>query len=75
MSDGRGARNRMRREKVDAPWRDDRDWTSGIIYVCREDPRVIVRNRFSSSLSASGVPGPPRTAASRRTRPEPDPVG
>ncbi len=27
--------------------KDDANWMFGVIYFCRDDPRVIVRNRFS----------------------------
>ncbi len=37
----------MTREQVLALWKDSRHWVLGIIYSCREDPRVIVRNRFT----------------------------
>ncbi len=33
-------------EQVQVLWRDSRHWVLGIIYSCRQDPRVIVRNRF-----------------------------
>ena len=36
----------MSREQAQALWKDRRNWVLGIIYSCREDPRVIVRNRF-----------------------------
>lgn len=34
------------RERGRALWKDGRSWVLGIIYFCREDPRVIVRNRY-----------------------------
>ena len=34
------------REEAQNLWSDSRHWALGIIYSCREDPRVIVRNRF-----------------------------
>ena len=39
-------RDRITREQVQALWKESRHWVLGIIYSCREDPRVIVRNRF-----------------------------
>ncbi len=39
-------RDKMTREQAQALWKDGRHWVLGIIYSCREDPRVIVRNRF-----------------------------
>jgi uncharacterized membrane protein len=36
----------MTRDEAEALRNDDRHWTLGIIYACREDPRVIVRNRI-----------------------------
>ncbi len=39
-------RDRITREQVQAFWNDSRHWVLGIIYSCREDPRVIVGNRF-----------------------------
>jgi hypothetical protein len=36
----------MTREEAEALRSDDRHWTLGVIYACRADPRVIVRNRF-----------------------------
>ena len=49
MVDPRASRDRDRitREQVQALWNDSRHWVLGIIYFCREDPRVIVRNRFT----------------------------
>lgn len=46
MMDRRAATDRITREEAQALWRNSRHWALGIIYVCREDPRVIVRNRF-----------------------------
>jgi len=48
MEDHRAGRDRDRitREQAQALWSDSRHWVLGIIYSCREDPRVIVRNRF-----------------------------
>ena len=48
MMDPRATRDRdtMTREQGQALWRDSRSWVLGIIYFCREDPRVIVRNRY-----------------------------
>ena len=48
MVDPRTTRDRdaVTREQVQALWNDSRHWALGIIYHCREDPRVIVRNRF-----------------------------
>ena len=34
------------REQAQTLWNDSRSWFAGIIYSCRDDPRVIVRNRF-----------------------------
>ena len=34
------------REQAQALWQDGRHWSLGMIYACRDDPRVIVRNRF-----------------------------
>lgn len=39
-------RDRITREQAQALWKDGRNWVMGIIYSSREDPRVIVRNRF-----------------------------
>ena len=39
-------RDGITREQVQALWNDPHHWVLGIIYSCREDPRVIVRNRF-----------------------------
>ena len=39
-------RDRMTREQAQVLWSDSGHWLLGIIYSCREDPRVIVRNRF-----------------------------
>jgi hypothetical protein len=36
----------MTRDEAEALRNDDQHWTLGIIYTCREDPRVIVRNRI-----------------------------
>ena len=36
----------MTREEAEALRIDKRHWKFGIIYACRADPRVIVRNRF-----------------------------
>lgn len=36
----------MNRDEAEALRNDDRHWTLGVIYACREDPRVLVRNRF-----------------------------
>lgn len=33
-------------DQVQILWKDSRHWVLRIIYSCREDPRVIVRNRF-----------------------------
>ncbi len=48
MEDFRAAmdRDRITREQAQALWKVSRHWFLGIIYSCREDPRVIVRNRF-----------------------------
>ena len=48
MEDFRAAmdRDRITREQAQALWKDSRHWFLGIMYSCREDPRVIVRNRF-----------------------------
>ena len=35
-------RDRITREQVQALWNDGGHWVLGIIYSCREDPRVIV---------------------------------
>ena len=40
-------RDSVPREQVQALWSDSRNWVLGIVYCCREDPRVIVRNRFT----------------------------
>ena len=42
-----GDRDRVTREEAQALWSDGRHWRLGIIYTCRKDPRVIVRNRFT----------------------------
>ena len=39
-------RDSSTREEAQNLWNDSRHWALGIIYSCREDPRVIVRNRF-----------------------------
>ena len=39
-------RDRITKEEAQHLWSDSRHWALGIIYSCREDPRVIVRNRF-----------------------------
>ena len=39
-------RDRVTREQVRALWKESRHWVLGIIYSCRKDPRVSVRNRF-----------------------------
>jgi len=39
-------RGAITREQVQALWNDGGHWVLGIVYSCREDPRVIVRNRF-----------------------------
>ncbi len=36
----------MNREQLDILWRDKGNWTLGVIYRCREDPRVIVSRRW-----------------------------
>ena len=36
----------MDREQIDRLWRDTGNWTWGVIYRCREDPRVIVPRRW-----------------------------
>ena len=38
--------DRITREQAQALWSDSRHWGLWIIYSCREDPRVIVRNRL-----------------------------
>ncbi len=40
-------RGGITREQAESHWKDGRNWVLGIIYSCREDPRVIVRNRFT----------------------------
>ncbi len=32
-------------ESLDRLWSDDRHWLAGRIYVCRDDPRLVVRGR------------------------------
>ena len=39
--------HRITREQAQSHWKDRSSWVLGIIYSCREDPRVIVRNRFT----------------------------
>ena len=48
MEDSHAATNggKITRDQAQALWNDRRHWFLGIIYSCREDPRVIVRNRF-----------------------------
>ncbi len=36
----------MKREEIDALWRDPANWTLGLVYRCREDPRAIVPRRW-----------------------------
>ncbi|MDH3456900.1 MAG: hypothetical protein OER90_08665 [Gemmatimonadota bacterium] len=36
----------MTREDAEALRRDPRHWHLGILYSCRQDPRVVVRNRW-----------------------------
>ncbi len=36
----------MDREQIEELWRDKGNWTLGVIYHCREDPRVIVPRRW-----------------------------
>ncbi len=36
----------MDREQIEKLWRDKGNWTGGVIYHCREDPRVIVPRRW-----------------------------
>ena len=36
----------MDRVKIDKLWSDKANWTWGIIYRCRQDPRVIVPRRW-----------------------------
>ncbi len=36
----------MDREQIEELWRDKGNWTWGVIYRCREDPRVIVPRRW-----------------------------
>ena len=36
----------MDREQIDRLWKDRTNWTWGVIYRCREDPRVIVPRRW-----------------------------
>jgi hypothetical protein len=36
----------MTREEAEALRNSDQYWKLGIVYACRTDPRVIVRNRF-----------------------------
>ena len=36
----------MIREEAEALRNSNQYWTLGVIYACREDPRVIVRNRI-----------------------------
>ena len=49
MSDPRATRDEdgITREQAQDLWKDGRHWVLGIIYSCRDDPRVIVRNRFT----------------------------
>lgn len=48
MEDFRAATDRdwVTREQAQDLWNDSHHWFLGIIYACRQDPRVIVRNRF-----------------------------
>jgi len=36
----------MKREHAEQLRKDDRHWKLGVIYSCKSDPRVIVRNRW-----------------------------
>ncbi len=36
----------MNRHDAEALRTDKKNWTFGVIYACRDDPRVIVRNRL-----------------------------
>ena len=36
----------MNREHIEKLWRDKGNWTWGVIYHCREDPRVVVPRRY-----------------------------
>jgi hypothetical protein len=36
----------MTREEIEACWKDPRNYKWGIIYFCKEDPRVIVPRRI-----------------------------
>ena len=36
----------MNRAQIEELWRDQGNWTWGVIYHCREDPRVIVPRRW-----------------------------
>ena len=36
----------MDREQIEELWRDKGNWTWGVIYRCREDPRAIVPRRW-----------------------------
>ena len=35
----------MAREELERLWRDERNWRGGAVYVCKEDPRIIVPKR------------------------------
>ena len=41
-----GDQDGITREQVQDLWKDSRNWVLWVIYSCREDPRVIVGNRF-----------------------------
>ena len=55
MEDFRAATDRdwVTREQAQDLWNDSHHWFLGIIYACRQDPRVIVRNRFWLGLMCS----------------------
>lgn len=36
----------MTREQAEVLRENDKHWKLGIVYICREDPRFIVRNRW-----------------------------
>ncbi|MBX7244625.1 MAG: hypothetical protein K1X53_03950 [Candidatus Sumerlaeaceae bacterium] len=36
----------LRKEEIEALWRDDRNYRWGLIYYCKADPRVVVPKRI-----------------------------
>ncbi len=36
----------LTRDELEAMWRDGANWKLGVVYVCKRDPRLVVRKRL-----------------------------